>query len=149
MWQYTSILQIITLEWRYLYCIWKFHGFNCRFNGPKYPFTGSANASPVTQFAIIKSLIDAVNFSNTIQLTPNLSIATHSVSVSQMKQELFVVISFFPFTSFTTLIRRCILPLKTQECHRWDRNCLPFRSTSDHHRFLIRSLFLIFSLLCW
>jgi len=25
----------------------KFHGINCRFNGRKYPFTGSANASPV------------------------------------------------------------------------------------------------------
>jgi hypothetical protein len=24
----------------------KFHGINCRFNGRKYPFTGSANASP-------------------------------------------------------------------------------------------------------
>ena len=37
----------------------KFHGINCRFNGCKYPFT---------QFATINSPIDAVKFSNTIQL---------------------------------------------------------------------------------
>jgi len=30
----------------------KFHGINCRFNGRKYPFTGSPKASPV------KSILD-------------------------------------------------------------------------------------------
>ena len=39
----------------------KYHGINCRFNGRKYQFT---------QFATIKSPIDAVKFSNTIQLSP-------------------------------------------------------------------------------
>ena len=50
----------------------KFHGINCRFNGRKYPFTGSANAS---KFATIKSPIDAVKFSNTLQLSPKYWIA--------------------------------------------------------------------------
>ena len=39
------------------------HGISCRINGRKYPFT---------EFATIKSLIDAVKFSNTIHLSPNL-----------------------------------------------------------------------------
>ena len=48
----------------------KFHGINCRFNGRKYPFTGSASASPVNSICDHKSPIDAVKFSNTIQLSP-------------------------------------------------------------------------------
>ena len=48
----------------------KFHSINCRFNGHKYLFTGSANASPVTKFVTIKSPTDAVKFSNIIQLSP-------------------------------------------------------------------------------
>ena len=40
-------IHMITLEWRKLYCIWIFHCINCRLNGRKYPFTGSANTSPV------------------------------------------------------------------------------------------------------
>ena len=48
----------------------KFHGINCRFNGRKYPFTGSASASPLNQFLTIEFPIDAVKFSNTIQLSP-------------------------------------------------------------------------------
>ena len=44
--QYTS-MHIITLEWGQLYCIWNFYGIHWRFNDRKYPFTGSANVSPV------------------------------------------------------------------------------------------------------
>ena len=39
MWQYTCT----SIQ---LYCIWKFHCINCRFNSCKYPFTGSANTLP-------------------------------------------------------------------------------------------------------
>ena len=50
-----------------------------RFNDRKYPFIGFANASPVTQFATIKSLIDAVKFSNTIQLSPNYTLSSKKI----------------------------------------------------------------------
>ena len=49
------------------FCKLLFIYINCRFNGRKYPFT---------EFVIIKSPIDAVKFSNTIQLSSNLIVST-------------------------------------------------------------------------
>ena len=69
----------------------KFHSINCRFNGRKYPFT------------TIKSPIDAVKFSNTIQLSPNY-LKHHCITQESSKIFTIVIFSFILyFLSFGIL----------------------------------------------
>ena len=51
-------------------CIWKFHNINWRFDGGKLSLLATVTGASKWIFATMKSTIDAVKFSNTLQLSP-------------------------------------------------------------------------------